>query len=132
MDRSELTKNLIFRQYTCGLSIKDTAQLCLISETEVTKWDRGETIPPVYKRLMRMISFRELHHHKDWEGFYIKGGELILPTGQGISPGQILMGQAMLDWGEPRTHEERCRIRLITQTARAIARIHLDLDYLKN
>ncbi len=93
---SEMTKNYIFRELKCGLSIEQTAELCFKSVTTVKKWDQGKTIPPECKRLMRSHLCRELHHSEQWEGFSMRGERLVLPTGECISPQQILTGVALI------------------------------------
>ncbi|ASX12034.1 DUF3653 domain-containing protein [Aeromonas dhakensis] len=78
----ELTKNFIFRWFECGLSKEETANLCFVSVRQVTYWDKGTEIPPVYKRLMRMASGRELPTiFKAWEGWRMANDCLISPTG---------------------------------------------------
>ncbi|MBL0525137.1 regulator [Aeromonas dhakensis] len=78
----ELTKNFIFRWFECGLSKEETANLCFVSVRQVTYWDKGTEIPPVYKRLMRMASGRELPTiWKEWEGWRMKNDCLISPAG---------------------------------------------------
>ncbi|SPY28497.1 Uncharacterised protein [Photobacterium damselae] len=37
----EMTKNYYFRKFQCGLSKKDTAELCFKSVRTVTRWDSG-------------------------------------------------------------------------------------------
>ncbi|MFQ2758264.1 DUF3653 domain-containing protein [Aeromonas caviae] len=78
----ELTKNFIFRWFECGLSEEETANLCFVSVRRVTNWDKGKEIPPVYKRLMRMASGRELPTiFKEWQGWRMKNDCLIAPNG---------------------------------------------------
>lgn len=78
----ELTKNFIFRWFECGLSKEETANLCFVSVGQVTYWDKGTEIPPVYKRLMRMASGRELPTiWKHWEGWRMMNDCLVSPTG---------------------------------------------------
>ncbi|AAL49733.1 repressor 1 [Vibrio phage VSK] len=53
MNRSEMTKNFVFREFECGLSVEEAAKLCFKTESEVKQWHAGEKIPPICKRLMR-------------------------------------------------------------------------------
>lgn len=46
MNRKEMTKNFVFREFECGLSIEEAAKLCFKTVSEVKRWDKGEKIPP--------------------------------------------------------------------------------------
>ncbi|MDG3085476.1 DUF3653 domain-containing protein [Vibrio hannami] len=123
MNRTELTKNLVFRKFVCGLSVKDTAKLCLESESEIKKWDEGKTIPPICKRLMRMVKGRELHHSKEWDGFWIEGDTLRLPNGERLTSTQILSGNLILKWDVAKTPCDKKILTTMLRTARNIARL---------
>ncbi|EGR3413953.1 phage protein (plasmid) [Vibrio parahaemolyticus] len=97
MKYHEMTKNYIFREFECGLSVEQAAELCLKTVRTVKEWDKGKTIPPECKRLMRMSKGRELSTCKEWENFTMRHDRLELPTGQRLSPQQILIGAALLD-----------------------------------
>ncbi len=55
-----MTENYFFRKFQCGLSKKDTAELCFKNVSTVTKWDKGRKIPPECRRLMRIHKGLEL------------------------------------------------------------------------
>lgn len=55
-------QNYIFREFECGLTVEQAAELCLKTVRTVKKWDKGKTIPPECKRLMRMTKGWELSH----------------------------------------------------------------------
>lgn len=116
----EMTKNYVFRELECGLSIKDAAELCFKSVRTVKQWDSGKMIPPECKRLMRMHAGYELSKSEKWEGFKIVKEQLILPTGQGLSPQQILMGAALVEISA--SDDIRTRSRLL-KYARVIAKL---------
>lgn len=97
MKVTKMTKNRVFREIICNLSIKETSKLCGINSTDVTKWDEGEPIPSGYKRLMRTYRRLELCYLDEWEGFKIEGGRLILPTGARLTPAQVLTGSALIE-----------------------------------
>ncbi|MDN3617013.1 DUF3653 domain-containing protein [Vibrio gallaecicus] len=92
-----MTKNQIFREFNCRLSIEDTAKLCFKSVKTVTRWDKGGAIPPECKRLMRMYSGRELSPREEWSDFQMIHDRLVLPTGLKMSPEQVLTGAALLE-----------------------------------
>lgn len=94
-----MNKNYIFREFECGLSIEETIELCLKTARTVKEWDKGKTIPPECKRLMRMAKGRELSSSEAWEGFRMHYDRLELPTGQLVSAQQVLTGIALLDIG---------------------------------
>lgn len=97
MKYSQMSKNYIFRKFTCGLSVKDTAKLCFKNTSDVKKWDDGSEIPKVYKRLMRLNARQDLSNLDEWEGFRMYQGKLELPTGRLITPQELLTGIALLE-----------------------------------
>ncbi len=115
-----MTKNLYFREFKCGLSIKQTAELCFKSVTTVKSWDKGKTIPPECKRLMRMVSGRELSNGDQWNGFEMVHDRLIIPTGQKASPQQIIIGLSLLECS---TEADLRVIRNILKISMAISKI---------
>lgn len=117
-----MTKNLYFREFKCGLSIKQTAELCFKSVKTVTLWDKGKPIPPECKRLMRMVSGRELSNQKSWDDFEMVHDKLITPTGQKASPQEIIIGLSLLDIS---TEDELRVIRNILKISMAISRIKI-------
>ncbi|EKO3513520.1 phage protein [Vibrio fluvialis] len=96
MHYRKMTKNYIFRKFECELSKEETAKLCFKSVRTVTGWDCGKEIPPECRRLMRMVKSKELSHLEIWENFRMVKGMLELPTGQHITPQQLLTGIALL------------------------------------
>jgi hypothetical protein len=97
MKYHEMTKNYIFREFECGLSIEQTAKLCFKSVTTVKKWDQGKEIPKECKRLMRLHKRLELSYSEEWQGFKMHNDRLQLPTGQLVTPQQILAGAGLLE-----------------------------------
>ncbi|MBF9000483.1 phage protein [Vibrio nitrifigilis] len=97
MKYNEMTKNYVFRELKCGLTIEETAEICFKTVRTVKEWDAGKPIPKECRRLMRVISNRELHHSEQWEQFEVRNGRLKLPTGQYVTPQQILTGIALLE-----------------------------------
>ncbi|MCE7615549.1 regulator [Vibrio fluvialis] len=99
MKYHEMSKNYIFREFECGLTKEQTAELCFKSVRTVTEWDKGKPIPPECKRLMRMIRGRELSACHEWENFVMRYDRLELPTGQLATAQQVLLGLALLELG---------------------------------
>ncbi|MDF5285874.1 regulator, partial [Vibrio parahaemolyticus] len=93
------SKNYVFREFECGLSVEETAKLCFKSVRAVKNWDDGKPIPPECKRLMRMTKGRELATSEAWEHFKMHKDTLELPTGQLVTPQEILTGIALLEIG---------------------------------
>ncbi|EPU5971560.1 regulator [Vibrio alginolyticus] len=99
MKYHEMTKNYIFREFECGLTVEEAAKLCLKTVRTVKEWDKGKSIPPECKRLMRMTKGRELSPSEQWEHFKMHYDRLELPTGQLVTAQQILTGIALLEIG---------------------------------
>lgn len=78
MKYHEMTKNYIFHEFECGLSIEQTTELCFKSVGTVKEWDKGKDIPKERKRLMR-------------------NQKLELPTGQRVTPQETLAGIGLLE-----------------------------------
>ncbi|NVC94614.1 regulator [Vibrio natriegens] len=94
-----MNKNYIFREFECGLTVEETAELCLKTARTIKEWDKGKAIPPECKRLMKMIKGRELSSSKEWNSFKMHYDRLELPTGQLVTAQQILTGIALLEIG---------------------------------
>jgi len=97
MKYHEMTKNYIFREFECGLTIEETANLCFKTVRTVKGWDSGSEIPRECRRLMRMQRRLELSQSDEWHGFKMHNSYLELPTGQLITPQQILAGIGLLE-----------------------------------
>ncbi|MDC5822389.1 regulator [Vibrio europaeus] len=97
MKYHEMTKNYIFREFECGLTIEDTANLCFKSVRTIKEWDKGKPIPKECRRLMKFATGRKLSEHNDWEGFRMHAYKLELPTGKLVSPQEVLTGIALLE-----------------------------------
>ncbi|MBY7973805.1 regulator [Vibrio fluvialis] len=96
MHYRKMTKNYIFRKFECELSKEQTAELCFKSVRTVTGWDCGNKIPPECRRLMRMAKGKELSHIDAWRDFKMVRGMLQLPTGEIITPQQLITGIALI------------------------------------
>ncbi|MBY7815316.1 regulator [Vibrio fluvialis] len=97
MKYHEMSKNYIFREFECGLTREQTAELCFKSVRTVTEWDRGKPIPPECKRLMRLSRGRDISGSDSWKQFQMHHDKLELPTGRLITPQELLTGIALLE-----------------------------------
>ncbi|ELE6571181.1 phage protein [Vibrio parahaemolyticus] len=120
MKYHEMTKNYIFREFECGLTVEEAAKLCLKTVRTVKEWDKGKSIPPEGKRLMRMNKGRELSSCEEWENFVMRHDRLELPTGQLVTAQQVLIGVALLELG---ASEETVIARRIMRYARILKKI---------
>lgn len=116
----EMSKNYIFREFECGLTKEQTAELCFKSVRTITEWDRGKPIPPECKRLMRMMKGRILSSSTAWEQFKMHYDRLELPTGQLVTAQQVLLGIALLDIC---AESDRKTMSKIANISRAMAKI---------
>lgn len=101
MHYRKMSKNYIFREFECGLTIEEAAFLCFKTVRTVKKWDEGHPIPEECKRLMRMHKRLELGHGEEWKGFRMNNNRLELPTGQSVTPQEILTGIALVEISAP-------------------------------
>lgn len=92
----KMTKNYIFRKFECELSKEETAKLCFKSVRIVTSWDNGRDIPPECRRLMKLAKSRILSYQDEWEEFRMVRGKLELPTGQQLTPQELITAVALL------------------------------------
>jgi hypothetical protein len=120
MKYHEMTKNYIFREFECGLSLEETAKLCFKSVKTIKEWDKGKPIPKECRRLMRFASGRELSASDNWEQFKMHYDRLEIPTGELITAQEILTGLALIKIQSEL--ELKTSIKLL-KFARSIARI---------
>lgn len=92
----KMTKNYIFRKFECELSKEETAELCFKSVRTITSWDNGKPIPPECRRLMKMYKSRELSPLNSWQRFRMVKDKMEIPTGQKISPQELITAIALL------------------------------------
>ncbi len=116
----EMTKNFVFREFECGLTVEETAKLCFKSVRQVKEWDKGKSIPNECKRLMRMSKGRELSSCDSWEAFKMHYDRLELPTGKLVSAQEILTGIALLEIESP--NDQRTKSKIL-KFVRAISKI---------
>ncbi|MBY8036307.1 regulator [Vibrio fluvialis] len=120
MKYHEMTKNYIFREFECGLTREQTAELCFKSVRTITEWDKGKPIPPECKRLMRISSNRDISPNELWQGFRMHYDRLELPTGRLVTAQEILTAIAILEINAP--DDVRLSTRIL-KYARCINRI---------
>ncbi|EQB8915688.1 regulator [Vibrio fluvialis] len=120
MKYHEMTKNYIFREFECGLTKEQTAELCFKSVRTITEWDKGKPIPPECKRLMRISSNRDISPNELWQGFRMHYDRLELPTGRLVTAQEILTAIAILEINSP--DDVRLSTRIL-KYARCINRI---------
>ncbi|EOB4961108.1 regulator [Vibrio vulnificus] len=116
----EMTKNFVFREFECGLTVEETAKLCFKSVRQVKEWDKGKNIPSECKRLMRMSKGRELSPCDSWEAFRMRYDRLELPTGKLVTAQEILTALALLEIQAPTDVKTNSKL---LKYARAINRI---------
>ncbi len=120
MKRPLYTKNQLFREIECGLSIVETADLCCKHINTVKAWDRGREMPECCRRLMRLNTGRVISHKKNWEDFKISHHHIVTPTGETITPQQILLAQALMYGQDKETLQTSSKL---LRLARAVAKI---------
>ncbi|KJY73444.1 regulator [Vibrio coralliilyticus] len=120
MKYHEMTKNYIFREFECGLSVEETAKLCFKSVRTIKAWDMGKDIPKECKRLMRMHRRLELSHCDSWIGFKMKSNKLELPNGRLVTAQELMTGIALI---EISSELEIATSTKLLKIARVIARI---------
>ncbi|MBY8199261.1 regulator [Vibrio fluvialis] len=121
MHYRKMTKNYIFRKFECGLSKEETAKLCFKTVRVVTGWDNGKDIPPECRRLMRLVKSKELSHSENWNNFRMVKDKLEIPTGQQITPQELLTAVALLSI---RSELEIKTSSKLLKIARSLIKIH--------
>ncbi|EGQ7982768.1 regulator [Vibrio vulnificus] len=116
----EMTKNFVFREFECGLTVEETAKLCFKSVRQVKEWDKGKSIPSECRRLMRMSKGRELSSCDSWEAFRMHYDKLELPTGKLVTAQEVLTGLALLEIAAPDDIKTNS---ILLKYARAISKI---------
>ncbi|ELX4172070.1 phage protein [Vibrio vulnificus] len=116
----EMTKNFVFREFECGLTVEETAKLCFKSVRQVKEWDKGKSIPSECKRLMRMSRGRELSSCDSWEAFKMHYDKLELPTGKLVTAQEVLTGLALLEIDAPNDLKTKSKL---LKYARAISKL---------
>ena len=120
MKRLIAHQNQRFRQFECGLTIEETAELCCKNIKTVQAWDNGRSIPDCCRRLMRLNTGRIISHKKNWEDFKISHHHIVTPTGETITPQQILLAQALMYGQSQETFQTSSKL---LRLARAVAKI---------
>lgn len=87
-NRRVIHENEIFRFFKCKLSIKETSQICDVSQKTVKQWDAGQPIADYYRRIMEAYAGRDLTIF-GWSGWKFEAGELVTPLGYRLKPEQI-------------------------------------------
>lgn len=119
--KRRITDNEIFRFYTCSLTVEMTAKLCFKTPKTVLQWDKGKTIPPICRRLIKMYACCDLSpFDNDWQGWKVSQGKLITPDGWPLTPGRIIMGNALIEIGAA---DELRFQREVLRTARMIKKL---------
>ncbi|EKO3542182.1 phage protein [Vibrio fluvialis] len=101
MKYHEMSKNYIFREFECGLTREQTAELCFKSVRTVTEWDKGKEIPKECRRLMRLYSKRCISPDEPWDGFTMRYNRLQLPSGKLITSQELITAIAVLEIDAP-------------------------------
>ncbi|EPF8033109.1 DUF3653 domain-containing protein [Vibrio fluvialis] len=120
MKYHEMSKNYIFREFECGLTREQTAELCFKSVRTVTEWGKGKEIPPTCKRLMRLFKRRELSSSQSWDGFKMINDKLVLPNGKSVTAQEVITAIALLEIG---ADSDVMILRKLLSYARALKRI---------
>jgi hypothetical protein len=104
------------------MSIEETAKLCDVSLTQVTKWDAGyKPIPSAKRKLMELFRLINLEHI-GWKGWSFKNGVLYSPMGFSFQP-QMLECLAIINMTDAEKwtisqEDARFRRAIITRTRR--------------
>jgi len=115
-----MTENELFREFYCGLSIEEAAELCFRSVKTVKEWDAGKSIPSVCRRLMRLNSSRTIGVTDEWSRFCMENEKLVLPNGQRLTAGQVLLGAALI---EIASENDRLTMIRMIKLARAMSKL---------
>ena len=76
-----------------GIPSKEIARICQVDLRTARRWKRGDASPPL--SALMMLSRNLGHLDPKWEGWTIRGGEIISPDGRRISRDDALIVQLM-------------------------------------
>lgn len=98
LNRSErIHKNFIYRFSILGLSDQFAADCVGVGLSQVHKWDDGETIPPLVRRVWELESGRRLPKYSGFDNWSFKSGRIVTPDGAPYSEYQVRYALFLLD-----------------------------------
>ncbi len=89
--------NFIFRFSYCGLTDEVAARSAGVSIEQIYKWDDGEELPFLVKKVWLLESGRELPFYSGFSGWVFKGGRIVSPTGIAYTERQLRAALYSLD-----------------------------------
>lgn len=102
-------------QFFAEFTPESVANLCFKSVRTVEKWKARGCVPPEYKRVLRLYSKRAISDEPEWNGFYMEGGRLRLPTGQLAQPQQLVLAMALLELGAEPEREISAKLKRVAK-----------------
>lgn len=102
--RSErIHPNFVFRFSFCGLGDEQAARSAGVSIEQIHKWDDGEELPFLVRKVWLFESGRELPKFSGFEGWTLKGGRIVTPAGVSYTERQLRVALYHLDeYGRPK------------------------------
>jgi len=98
LKRSErIHKNFIYRFSVLGLPDDVAASSVGVDLTQVYKWDDGEKIPPLVRRVWEFESGRCLPKYSGFDNWSFKSGRIVTPDGASYSEHQLRYALFLLD-----------------------------------
>lgn len=76
-----------------GISIKEIARICAVSEKTAGRWKAGTACPP--KTALWILSGDLGYLSPEWRGWVVRGPDLVSPEGWQITIGDVLASPLM-------------------------------------
>ncbi len=89
--------NFIFRFQHLALSEHRAAEIACVDLEQIYRWDDGEEIPPIVRRLWTLESGRYLPEVTGFSRWAFKSGHIVTPDGASYSEGQLRHALFLLD-----------------------------------
>ncbi len=89
--------NFIFRFQTLGLTELKAAESVGVDVSQVHKWDDGEEIPSLVRKVWMLESGRFLPQITGFSNWTFKSGRIITPDGADYTEGQLRHALFLLD-----------------------------------
>lgn len=77
-----------------GVPVAEIARVCMVHVDTARRWKRTGIVPAAATVAIRALYEQDLGAlDAAWQGWSLRGGELVSPAGDRLTPGQVLSGK---------------------------------------